>query len=73
MNITEANETNTVLDYLLGLPGPSGEVPSDETARAAAAHLAEKANKALGAGLTAQAVTDNWHRVQVCPATEATS
>lgn len=70
MNITEANDTNTVLRYLLGLPNLTGDVPTDDQAQDAAERLAEKAAKALHAGLRPVDVAQAWHRVQVCPAEE---
>lgn len=56
MNITEANDLNYVLSYVLNV----GQVPSSDKAMEAAARLADKANKALGAGLTGERVRAAW-------------
>lgn len=67
MNITDANAANVVLRYLLGAPNINGDLPADDQAREAAELLADKANKALGAGLTKENVTALWPGVTVCP------
>jgi hypothetical protein len=62
VTITEANHLNTLLRHLLDLPrrGAVGAVPSDGEAADAAAYLAGRANKALGAGLTPGDVLAAW-------------
>lgn len=60
MNITEANDLNTVLEYVLNLTSGAGAVPSSERAREAAARLADKAHKPLMAGLTSERVNAAW-------------
>ncbi len=62
MNITEANELNHVLDFLLGIK-THPEI-DEATARAAASRLAERAYKALSAGLDGTTVREAWDRYQ---------
>lgn len=66
MNITEANDLNVLLRYLLGL----SPLPNDDEARGAAERLAAKANKTLAAGLTSERVAAAWPEVLVCPAAD---
>lgn len=63
MNITEGNAANVVLRYLLGIE----PLPDDEKAQEAAVLLAERANRALHAGLRAEQVAQAWPNVIVCP------
>lgn len=58
--IREANAINVILEYLLQTPRPGLGVPSDEWAREAAEFLADRANKALYAGLRAEDVRSHW-------------
>lgn len=60
MNISEANDLNTLLHYVLNLSDALGVTPSDDQARDAAERLADRANKALGAGLTSDTVVAAW-------------
>lgn len=53
MNITEANAVNVVLRRLFEI----APIPDEEATREAAQLVAERANKALGAGLRAE---DIW-------------
>jgi hypothetical protein len=50
VNITESNNINIVLRYFLNEPGPTGQLPSYEVAKAAACNLAQRANQCIGAG-----------------------
>lgn len=59
MTITEANKMNILLRYLLGEARESGRV-SEESAREAAIYLADRASKALAAGLTPCDVEARW-------------
>lgn len=60
MNISEANDTNTILRYLLNQARWPVGVPTDAEAQAAAERLADRAHKPLSAGLRAQDVTEAW-------------
>ncbi|MFL6141605.1 MAG: ParB/RepB/Spo0J family partition protein [Labedaea sp.] len=61
MNITESNDVNTVLQHLLpDTPARSSGRPDSEQAQAAAARLADKARKALAAGLSGADVEAAW-------------
>lgn len=59
MNISEANDLNKVLRYVLGW----SEDP--EVARDAAVRLTERANRTLGAGLRPQDVEDAWDHLEL--------
>jgi hypothetical protein len=60
VNIGEAIDLNLVLDYLLGLPR-DGLPPVDPVAaRMAAERLADRASKALSAGISANTITSHW-------------
>ncbi|MGH3493907.1 MAG: hypothetical protein ACRDQ1_11815 [Sciscionella sp.] len=61
MNIGEANAVNTVLRWVLGSTDDDGTQVSDEAARKWAAWLADRANKAIGAGLHGDTVIVQWH------------
>ncbi|QKV74513.1 hypothetical protein [Amycolatopsis sp. Hca4] len=59
MNITEANDTNRVLRYLLDLR--QGVEPArDDDVRDAALRLSARINKALHAGITPSQVGTEW-------------
>ena len=60
MNISEANELNTLLRYVLAEPDIMGKVPTCEQAATAAEGLADRANRALGAGLDGRTVREAW-------------
>jgi hypothetical protein len=68
VTITEANAVNTLLRYVLGSP-PGGD-PQE-----AAAHLADKAHRALSAGLTGADVRAAWdlNNVEILRRIEAQS
>lgn len=51
MNVTEGHHLNRLLDHVLQYPNPR-HAPTVSDARMAAAHLAERAYKALGSGHT---------------------
>ncbi|MGH3994725.1 MAG: hypothetical protein ACRDSN_19960 [Pseudonocardiaceae bacterium] len=60
MNISEANAVNTVLHWVLGTPdGVDGHLP-DDVARKDAAWLADRAHRAVWAGLTGADVEARW-------------
>lgn len=68
MNISEANELNALLSWILGTErGATHESTTDDEARDAAAFLADKAHRALSAGLNANRVKKAWsgRRVRV--------
>lgn len=67
MNIGEANSLNALLRYLLNLENGSGGTTSHD-AMLAAARLADKANKALMAGLGGDDVRRLWHASAPAPA-----
>lgn len=60
MNITEANDLNVVLRHMLQLPAPGDREDAPGEALAAAQRLADRANRALGAGLDGPAVAAAW-------------
>lgn len=60
MNITEANDLNVVLRHMLQLPAPGDREDVAGEALAAAQRLADRANRALGAGLDGRAVAAAW-------------
>ncbi len=57
MNIGEAIKMNTVLYYLLDMPG---KPIAEQAAKEAAAYLAERANKSLSAGVSGEQVLKAW-------------
>lgn len=65
MNITEANAVNTLLHNILDLPDHNGQPTPLQRAEDAAALLADRANKALGAGLTGQQVRNQFDALAV--------
>lgn len=71
MTVTEANDTNTLLQWILGIRQP-GDVDVDDQeladeAEKAAARLADRARLQQPAGLTGDAVHDGWAAVEACP------
>jgi hypothetical protein len=68
MTIGEANNLNTLLRYLLDLVDPAhiSDTPQDD-ARAAAVELADRAYKALYAGITGDDVLRRWARREAPP------
>ena len=58
MNISEANDINTVLRYVLRLPNGVGEFRTAQQVHEAAERLAGRAHKTLSAGLMASDVRD---------------
>lgn len=71
MNVGEANDLNTLLRYVLGIRRDH-EVDVDDQefcddAEDAAARLAERANKALNAGLKEVDVRDAWQNLELGP------
>lgn len=72
LTVGEAHDVNTLLDWILGIPrlyleGPKTDEKAQADAQAAAARLADKANKTLMAGLDARRVNEGWSRVEACP------
>jgi hypothetical protein len=69
MNVTEANATNLLLRYVLGLPSLNqcgdGATQFNNDAGEAVLLLAERARKALGAGLNLDDVRDAWNRLEL--------
>lgn len=61
MNISEANDVNTVIAHLLAVHDIPG--PTDEEALAAMGRLADRAYRALGAGIDAEQILRHWKRV----------
>lgn len=59
MTIGEANQFNTLMRHMLDVP-MMGKVPDEAEALAAACALADRANMALGAGLTAAQIEKVW-------------
>jgi hypothetical protein len=74
VNISEGNDVNELLYWLLGIrrdrENRTDEQISDDV-RDAAARLADRSHKALGAGLTSRAVHAGWDRVEVGPWAES--
>lgn len=68
MNITEANDTNGLLRYLLGVHETGGALPDDDEMLVAAQRLAARINAALHTGVTPEQVAAAWPGVEVCPA-----
>lgn len=58
--IAEANAINVLLRWTLNQPRPDGAETADALALDAARFLAERAQKALHAGLTPGRVTELW-------------
>lgn len=63
MNISEANDLNTVLRYLLDVRR-NGQPVARDSAREASARLADRARKPLGAGLDGDDVRELWGDVR---------
>lgn len=71
MNISDANDVNVVLRYLLGLRSEYELEVDDQdlydNAREAAKRLVTRARKALSAGLDAGDIEDAWERLDLQP------
>lgn len=71
MNVTEANDTHTLLRWLLGIRQPSDVDVDDQeltdAAEDAAVRLAGRARGRLSAGLSEDDVRDSWQHVEACP------
>lgn len=69
LTIGEATDVNVLLDWMLGVPshGQKTDEQASAEAQAAAERLADKANKALSAGIRSVDVRTNWVRVEACP------
>lgn len=70
LTIGEAQDVNSLLNWLLGIRPEYTEMTDEELAteaRAAAERLADKANKALSAGLNGKSVNEAWRHVEVGP------
>lgn len=69
--IGEAHDVNTLLDWMLGIRRPGSVDDTDEQlaeeAKASAARLADKANKALMAGIRSDDVLKAWDKVEAGP------
>jgi len=61
MNIADAIAVNCLLRHFLGIAGPAGK-DDPSHAREAAEQLAERAYKALSAGVRPSDVLENWGR-----------
>jgi hypothetical protein len=59
LSISQANDANTVLRYVLSIPGPAG-VPTHGKACDAATRLADASQKVLHAGLDGDEVAAAW-------------
>lgn len=60
MNVSESNDLNKLLEWLLSIETPWGPAVTEEYARGAAARLAGKAYARLSAGVDADDVTKRW-------------
>lgn len=70
MNISESNDVNIVLSWMLGRRRPFGtrtDEQASEYARKAAARLADRATARLQVGLTGEQVDELWQGVEACP------
>lgn len=69
LTIGEAQDVNTILDWVLGIRPDTNQTDEElqAAAKAAAEHLADKAFKALSAGLDARRVDAAWANVEACP------
>lgn len=71
LTISEAHDVNTLLDWMLGIRRASSAADTDEhlaeEAKAAAARLADKANKSLMAGIRSEDVLKAWDQVEAGP------
>lgn len=65
MNITEGNAVNVLLRYLLDEPDPRGYLTRSEAACDAAAALADRARKTLGAGLDGEQIRQLWPSLEL--------
>ena len=60
MNVMESCDVNTVLKYLLGLPGPGGAAIEHGIALSCAERLCDRAHKTLSAGITPSELRAAW-------------
>jgi hypothetical protein len=60
VNISEGNDLNVLLRYVLNVNDGHTDVPTVDKAREAAERLADRANKVLGAGLTSDRIAAMW-------------
>ena len=60
MNITEANNINVLLHWLLETTAADDNVPTHDQARDAATYLADRANGAIRAGWNGAKVRNAW-------------
>lgn len=70
LTIGEAQDVNSLLEWVLGIRPQYTEMTDEELAteaRASAERLADKANKTLSAGLNGKRVNDAWQHVEVGP------
>lgn len=69
LTIGEAQDVNVLLDWVLGIRPDTAQTDEElqAAAKAAAEHLADKAFKALSAGIDGRRVDAGWAKVQVCP------
>lgn len=64
LTVTESNDVNIVLDWLLDLPR-GGKLVTDDQAQGAAERLADSAYKRLSAGLNSDAVATAFPVLQL--------
>ena len=70
MNISESNDINIMLGWVLGRREKFGnrtDEQASEMAQAAASRLADRATRRLMAGLSGEQVADLWKGVEACP------
>lgn len=60
MNITEANNVQWLLDWVLGVEKPGGGRWDEDDAREFAVFLADRSYKALSAGMNGDQVRTSW-------------
>lgn len=60
MNVSESNDLNKLLEWLLSIETPYGSIVTEEYARGCAARLADKAYARLSAGVDADDVEKRW-------------
>lgn len=70
MNISESNDLNIVLGWMLGrreLFGRRTDAAASAMAQQAASRLADRATRRLMSGLTGDQVAELWKGVEACP------
>lgn len=72
MNLSEARHAQTLMNWILGLPGPDGEPVSEHAAMRAVDSLGTRSFKTLGHGITGVRACEEWMRrrpivVHECP------